>query len=107
NVGDSAIAIGAPLGLSGTVTDGIVSALNRSITVASSAVPDTQGNDTNGQGGGGSQGNGNGQGPYDFWNFDVPGQNNQSTTPSSSISLPVIQTDASINPGNSGGALLN
>ena len=41
NVGDTAIAIGAPLGLSGTVTNGIVSALNRSITVASSAVPET------------------------------------------------------------------
>ena len=37
NVGDTAIAIGAPLGLSGTVTDGIVSALNRSIDVESSA----------------------------------------------------------------------
>ena len=40
NVGDTAIAIGAPLGLSGTVTNGIVSALNRSIDVASSAAPD-------------------------------------------------------------------
>ena len=39
NVGDSTIAIGAPLGLSGTVTNGIVSALNRSIQIASSAAP--------------------------------------------------------------------
>src|SRR3954464_1593690 len=77
NVGDSAIAIGAPLGLSGTVTDGIVSALNRSITVASSAVPDTQGDDTNGQGG-----DNNSQGPFDFWNFDMPGQGNSNTTAS-------------------------
>jgi len=38
-VGSSTIAIGAPLGLSGTVTTGIVSALNRPITVASSQVP--------------------------------------------------------------------
>ncbi|MFF2031332.1 S1C family serine protease [Arthrobacter sp. NPDC058192] len=37
NVGDTAIAIGAPLGLSGTVTDGIVSAANRTIEPASSA----------------------------------------------------------------------
>jgi putative serine protease PepD len=37
NVGDTAIAIGAPLGLSGTVTDGIVSAVNRTIETESSA----------------------------------------------------------------------
>lgn len=35
NVGDRTIAIGAPLGLEGTVTDGIVSTLNRTISVAS------------------------------------------------------------------------
>ncbi|SDZ52123.1 S1C family serine protease [Herbiconiux ginsengi] len=109
NVGDVAIAIGAPLGLSGTVTNGIVSALNRSITVASSAAPDdTETNPSP------DQGNGNGnQGPYDFWNFDLPGQGGQeqqqqqAPTQQSSISLSVIQTDAAINPGNSGGALLD
>lgn len=36
-VGDTAIAIGAPLGLSGTVTDGIVSAVDRTIETGSSA----------------------------------------------------------------------
>ncbi|MGK9146607.1 trypsin-like peptidase domain-containing protein [Plantibacter flavus] len=95
NVGETAVAIGAPLGLAGTVTDGIVSALNRSITVASSAVPDSSSQDD-------SDSNGN-QSP---WNFDVPGQ----TTPTqatSSISIAVIQTDAAINPGNSGGALVD
>ncbi|WP_066040305.1 S1C family serine protease [Herbiconiux solani] len=109
NVGDVAIAIGAPLGLSGTVTNGIVSALNRSITVASSAAPDdTETNPAP------DDGNGNGnQGPYDFWNFDIPGQGGQGQpqqqqpTQKSSISLSVIQTDAAINPGNSGGALLD
>ena len=42
NVGDTAIAIGAPLGLSGTVTDGIVSAANRTIETASSAASGSQ-----------------------------------------------------------------
>lgn len=40
-VGDAAIAIGAPLGLSGTVTDGIVSAVNRTIETDSSATSQT------------------------------------------------------------------
>ncbi|MGO4692165.1 S1C family serine protease [Glaciibacter sp. 2TAF33] len=102
NVGDATIAIGAPLGLSGTVTNGIVSALNRSITVASSAAPTTPDETTPDQN--------SGQSPFDFWNFDIPGQGNQSQgqqSAQSSISLSVIQTDAAINPGNSGGALLN
>jgi putative serine protease PepD len=105
NVGDTTIAIGAPLGLSGTVTNGIVSALNRSITVASSAAPQTPGEQAPDQGNGGS--------PFDFWNFPDQGNgqgNGQSQgqqQAQSSISLSVIQTDASINPGNSGGALLN
>ncbi|MDJ0349020.1 trypsin-like peptidase domain-containing protein [Cryobacterium sp. PH29-G1] len=100
NVGDSAIAIGAPLGLSGTVTDGIVSALNRSITVASSAAPTSPDTTTPDEG--------QGQNPFffDFPNQDgTQSQGSQSAT--SSIALPVIQTDAAINPGNSGGALLN
>lgn len=98
NVGDTAIAIGAPLGLAGTVTDGIVSALNRSITIASSALPDTS---TEGQ-------SPDSQTPFDFWNFDLPGQNQGAPASSSqTISLSVIQTDAAINPGNSGGALLD
>lgn len=100
NVGDSAVAIGAPLGLAGTVTDGIVSALNRSITIASSAVPD----DTSTQDSTPDQ---NGDTPYDFWNFDIPGKPAPSTGSTATISLSVIQTDAAINPGNSGGALLD
>ncbi|AVG24460.1 Stress response serine protease PepD [Pontimonas salivibrio] len=83
NVGDETVAIGAPLGLSNTVTNGIVSALNRSITVGSSETPE--------------------DGP-NLFDFDLPfGQSGNVGT----VSLPVIQTDASINPGNSGGALLN
>jgi len=94
NVGDTAIAIGAPLGLSGTVTDGIVSALNRSITIASSAVPDSSEDDSSSS-------------DAPLWGFDLPGQSSQSTASTSTISLSVVQTDAAINPGNSGGALLN
>ncbi|MFB9748890.1 S1C family serine protease [Leifsonia shinshuensis] len=102
NVGDTTIAIGAPLGLSGTVTDGIVSALNRSISIASSAAPKSS-DGSNGSGGG--SGNGSSQNPF---NFDFPNQGGSSQSGSQgTISLPVIQTDASINPGNSGGALLN
>jgi putative serine protease PepD len=100
NVGDTAIAIGAPLGLAGTVTNGIVSALNRSITVASSAVPDSADTEDS------TPAPDSTDNPFDFWNFDVPGDNS-TTTASSTISLSVIQTDAAINPGNSGGALLD
>jgi len=99
NVGDTAIAIGAPLGLSGTVTNGIVSALNRSITIASSAVP----NATSSQDQAPTP---NGANPFDLWQFDTPGTPTP-TASSATISLPVIQTDAAINPGNSGGALLD
>jgi putative serine protease PepD len=94
NVGDTAIAIGAPLGLAGTVTNGIVSALNRSITVASAAAPTTPDETAP------EEGDGN------YFNYDLPGSPDTQAT-QSSISLSVIQTDASINPGNSGGALLN
>ncbi len=93
DVGDRAVAIGAPLGLANTVTDGIVSVLDRSIQIASSAVPDDGTEDDSDTG----------QNPF---NFDIPGQE-QSTSSSGTISIPVIQTDAAINPGNSGGALVN
>jgi putative serine protease PepD len=100
NVGDQAVAIGAPLGLPNTVTDGIVSAINRSIQIASSAVPE----DTSEQDSDGEQDDNGDTGPFDFWNF---GQDPGTTTQSASISIPVVQTDAAINPGNSGGALVN
>lgn len=83
NVGDQVLAIGAPLNLPGTVTSGIVSAINRSITIGASQVPGEE------------------DGQFDF---DVPGGG---PAGGQSISIPVIQTDASINPGNSGGALLD
>ncbi|GAA1959163.1 S1C family serine protease [Microbacterium deminutum] len=96
NVGDETVAIGAPLGLSSSVTTGIVSALNRSIEIASSAAPNSSD---------GTQGNGqpNGQSPF-YFDF---GQGQTPTQTSDSIKIAVIQTDAAINPGNSGGALVN
>ncbi|MFQ4147141.1 trypsin-like peptidase domain-containing protein [Arthrobacter sp. LAPM80] len=96
NVGDTVIAIGSPLGLNGTVTDGIVSTLNRTIQVASSAVPSTP-NDTSpdqGKGGNGFQ-------------FSPPGGGQSPAAAQGTVNLNVIQTDAAINPGNSGGALVN
>lgn len=93
NVGDTAIAIGSPLGLTGTVTDGIVSTLNRTISVASSAAP---------------KGGDNSQGGDQGFQFAPPGGGqSQQSAGEGSIAINVIQTDAAINPGNSGGALVN
>lgn len=94
NVGDQTVAVGAPLGLSNTVTTGIVSALNRSIQIASSAAPDGADED---------QQQGENDSPFQF-DF---GQGQQQQSATSSISIAVIQTDAAINPGNSGGALVD
>jgi putative serine protease PepD len=80
-IGDTVVAIGSPEGLTGTVTSGIVSALNREVEVASS---DSGG--TNGLPFGSPYGNAAAQ---------------DTTT------YKAIQTDASINPGNSGGPLID
>ncbi|MDF2991767.1 MAG: trypsin-like serine protease, typically periplasmic, containing C-terminal domain [Microbacterium sp.] len=98
NVGDNVSAVGAPLDLPNTVTTGIVSALNRSILVASSAAPK---DGTESEDGSGSGGNEN---PF-FFDFGEGQQGQQQT--SQSIKIAVIQTDAAINPGNSGGALVD
>lgn len=89
NVGDTTVAIGAPLELPSTVTSGVVSAVNRGIAVRAATAPQTAPEDNSSPE---SQ-------------FELPGQ--QQNTTANRITLPVIQTDASINPGNSGGALLN
>ncbi|MFW0111689.1 S1C family serine protease [Rothia sp. CCM 9416] len=96
NVGDTTVAIGAPLGLSNTVTTGIVSNMVRTIEVASSAAKDSNSDSDSSDPFGGS--------PFQF---EMPGQQRYSSSNTSSISLNVIQTDAAVNPGNSGGALVN
>lgn len=97
NVGDTTVAVGAPLGLANSVTEGIVSALNRSISIASSAAPDSGGDSQD------EQDQNSQEGPF---RFDF-GQGDQQSTATESISISVIQTDAAINPGNSGGALVD
>ncbi|MFI7124578.1 S1C family serine protease [Nonomuraea sp. NPDC050153] len=80
-VGDPVLAIGSPLGLDGSVTAGIVSALDRTLTV------------------GGEQR----QQIPPGWGWGQQDQQGSGTTTIGGA----IQTDASINPGNSGGALVN
>ncbi|WP_030750571.1 S1C family serine protease [Streptomyces griseus] len=96
-VGDQVVAIGSPEGLTGTVTSGIVSALDRDVTVAK---------DDEGTGGG--QGQDQQQwDPRQGWPFEFGGQQFNGDTGSSKTTYKAIQTDASLNPGNSGGALIN
>ncbi|MFJ4837950.1 S1C family serine protease [Streptomyces sp. NPDC088746] len=90
-VGDEVVAIGSPEGLTGTVTSGIVSALDRDVTVAKEDGQDQQQQQQGGQN----------------WPFEFGGQQFNGDTGSSQTTYKAIQTDASLNPGNSGGALIN
>ncbi|MEU2156603.1 trypsin-like peptidase domain-containing protein [Streptomyces sp. NPDC019396] len=90
-VGDEVVAIGSPEGLTGTVTSGIVSALDRDVTVAKDD----------------GQGRGQQQDPRQGWPFEFGGQQFNGDTGDSKTTYKAIQTDASLNPGNSGGALIN
>ncbi|MEU0680909.1 MULTISPECIES: S1C family serine protease [Streptomyces] len=85
-VGDQVVAIGSPEGLTGTVTSGIVSALDRDVTVST--------DESQGQQRGG-------------WPFEFGGQEFNGDTGGSTTTYKAIQTDASLNPGNSGGALID
>ncbi|MEU7471415.1 trypsin-like peptidase domain-containing protein [Streptomyces sp. NPDC044984] len=87
-VGDQVVAIGSPEGLTGTVTSGIVSALDRDVTVS------TDESEGQRQQGGG-------------WPFEYGGREFNGDTGSSTTTYQAIQTDASLNPGNSGGALID
>ncbi|WP_405490540.1 S1C family serine protease [Streptomyces sp. NBC_00096] len=85
-VGDEVVAIGSPDRLTGTVTSGIVSALNREVNVPKSEKQ---------------------QSPQGGYPFSYGGQQFNGDTGSDTTSYKAIQTDASLNPGNSGGALVN
>jgi putative serine protease PepD len=80
-VGDPVLAVGSPLGLTGTVTSGIVSALNRPVETQDQSQQQ--------------------QSPF---GFSLGGGSGQATQPTV---IDAIQTDAAINPGNSGGALVD
>lgn len=88
-VGDEVVAIGSPEGLTGTVTSGIVSALDRDVTVARDEEQPQQ------------------RDPRQGWPFEFGGQQFNGDTGDSTTTYKAIQTDASLNPGNSGGALIN
>jgi putative serine protease PepD len=89
-VGDEVVAIGSPEGLTGTVTSGIVSALDRDVTVSTD---ESQGQQQQGGRGG--------------WPFGFGGNQYNGNVGSSTTTYKAIQTDASLNPGNSGGALIS
>ncbi|MEV8092047.1 S1C family serine protease [Streptomyces nigra] len=87
-VGDQVVAIGSPEGLTGTVTSGIVSALDRDVTVSTDEGQQQQQ-------------------PDGGWPFEFGGREFNGDTGSSTTTYKAIQTDASLNPGNSGGALID
>jgi putative serine protease PepD len=84
HVGDTVLAIGSPLGLEGSVSAGIISALHRPVDVGSSD-----------------------QQPQSPFGDPFGQQQQQSQGGPTTVLNDAIQTDAPINPGNSGGPLVD
>ena len=90
-VGDQVVAIGSPNGLTGSVTSGIVSALEREVTTPKGEERQRQPQSQDGQ-----------NWPFGFGDGQSERQQRRG---GDTTTYKAIQTDASINPGNSGGAL--
>ncbi|KIR03123.1 Serine protease, DegP/HtrA, do-like protein [Lachnospiraceae bacterium TWA4] len=108
-VGEQVVAIGNALGYGQSVTTGIVSAVNRSITTDND---EDSSSNRSGAINGYSQYGYNSYNAYNNYNdynnsTNDSQSNSQSTTSSEATTNTYIQTDAAINPGNSGGALFN